>query len=111
MAIVDKVRAHWPIDEDNDSIGEDVQSTWDLTDRNSLTSATGKIGKCGDFNAYNQENIYAGSDDDFYDLQDGFGFSVWFKTEASMDANVRRLLTKRNQYEVYRTSGGYGSPD
>ena len=111
MAIVDKVRAHWPIDEDNDSIGEDIHSTWDLTDRNTLTSDTGKIGKCGNFIAYSQENIYAGSDDDFYDLQDGFGFSVWFKTEASFDANVRRLLTKRNQYEIYRTSGSYGAPD
>ena len=110
MAIVDKVRAHWPIDEDNDSIGEDVHSTWDLTDRNSLTSATGKVGNCGDFNAYNQENIYAGSDDDFYDLQDGFGFSLWFKTESSFDSNVRRLLTKRDQYDIYRTPGHHG-PD
>lgn len=111
MAIVDKVRAHWPIDEDNDSIGEDIHSTWDLTDRNTLTSDTGKIGKCGNFIAYSQENIYAGSDDDFYDLQDGFGFSVWFKTEGSFDHNTRRLLCKRDQYDIYRTSGSYGSPD
>ncbi len=111
MAIVDKVRAHWPIDEDNDSIGEDIHSTWDLTDRNTLTSDTGKIGKCGNFIAYSQENIYAGSDDDFYDLQDGFGFSVWFKTESTFDSNARRVLTKRNQYEIWRTSGTYGSSD
>ena len=111
MSLASKIKSHWKLDEDESGgVGEDAKSTYDLTDRNTVTSGTGKVGKCVFCTGSSQENVYH-SDDDYFDLEDGFGFSLWIKTEAYFDgSSTRRALTKRNQFEVYKTSASY-SPD
>ena len=111
MSLASKIKSHWRLDEDESGgVGKDAASTYDLTDRNTVTSGTGKIGKCIFATASSQENLYY-LDDDYWNLQDGFGFSLWFRTEGWFDSNVRRLMCKRDQYDIFRTSGSYGSPD
>ena len=111
MSLASKIKSHWKLDEDESGgVGEDAKSTYDLTDRNTVTSGTGKVGKCVFCTGSSQENVYH-SDDDYFDLEDGFGFSLWLKTEAYFDGtSTRRALTKRNQFEVWKTNSAY-SPD
>ena len=111
MGLASKIKSHWKLDEDESGgVGEDANSTYDLTDRNTVTSATGKVGKCVFCTASSQEAVFH-ADDDYFDLADGAGFSLWLKTESSFDgSSTRRALTKRNQFEVYKTNAA-SEPD
>ena len=115
MTILSKCVAHWPLDsaETGGITAETHGDTYTLVDRNTCSTGTGVIGGCIYCTASSQEAVYwddDSSDSDVFTLSAGRGFLVWAKTPGYFDSNTRRVLSKRNQYEIYSTNSAY-SPD
>lgn len=115
MTILSKCVAHWPLDsaETGGITAETHGDTYTLVDRNTCSTGTGVIGGCIYCTASSQEAVYwddDSTDSDAFTLSAGRGFVIWAQTPGYFDSYTRRILTKRNQFELYRTGSAY-SPD
>lgn len=80
MALIDNLVSYWKLDEASGTRADSHGSN-NLTDNNTVTQATGKIGNCADFESTNDEylsNAGGGS----LDITGDFSVSAWIKLET-----------------------------
>jgi hypothetical protein len=93
MAVITLLKAYWPLDETSGT-REDAHGANDLTDNNTVSSGTGKVGTAADFEADNNESL---SIVDNADLRTGdidFSVSIWVKFETASSYPI--MMAKSN---------------
>ena len=92
MSLLDDLISYWPL---NEASGDalDAHGSNDLTDENTVGSATGIIGNARDFEASNTEAFSHADSADFDRGDTDFTGSVWVKLE-SKPANDMTILAK-----------------
>lgn len=108
MALADNMTAYWSLDEASGN-AIDAHAANDLTDNNTVGSATGLVGNARDFEADNSEDFSIADNADLSAGDIDFSFSLWFKTEG-VEFVVRAMLYKGDggQYEYLLMRGGGG---
>jgi len=108
MSLLTGVVAHWKLDEASGNRADSHGSNT-LTDNNTVTSSTGKIGNCAVFTRANSESL---SISDNTDLSAGdIDFSICGAVKFSSTANTQVLISKgndlvstTNEYTLYYSS-------
>lgn len=95
MALVDNQVAYWKLEEAS-GVRDDAHSTYDLTDNNTVTSGTGKIGDAALFAEATSEYLSSTTSLGI-DMSSYFTYNFWVKITALPDASeVEYLFYWRN---------------
>jgi hypothetical protein len=99
---LDNIVAHWALEESSGTRVDSHTAGHDLTDNNTVGTATGKQGEAADFESGNSEYLSLADHADF-DFTDEFSISLWFKPESL-------ATTLNNQSIIYKGNlGGDGN--
>ena len=113
MALVDNLVSYWKLDEAS-GIRNDAHASNNLTDNNTVGSATGIINNGADFEASNSESLsIADGSQSGLDITGDMTLSLWYKPESQPATDTDNHLVSKsgdgsNQsyYLVHRDSGG-----
>jgi hypothetical protein len=90
MALIDGLISYWRLDESSGT-RDDAHGANDLTDNNTVGSASGKIGLAADFNASASEYLSHADNADLSFADDAFTFTGWFNIDS---ASTRSVVAK-----------------
>jgi hypothetical protein len=94
MAVIDNLVSYWSLEEASGA-RDDAHSTHNLTDNNTVTSATGKVGTAASFAAATTESLSVADHADFSGPGD-LSIALWVRPTTGGAATDRRLVTKDN---------------
>lgn len=108
MALTDDLISYWELDEASGTRA-DAHDDNDLTDNNTVTSATGKVGDAADFERDNSEFLSIADNADVSTGDIDFTWALWVRPET-LPAAAMAVLSKDNgsvwEYEIYISSTG-----
>lgn len=111
MALTDSLIAWWDLEEDSgtrsDAHTDDSGGAQDLSDNNTVGSATGKVGTAAQFVASNNEFL-SHPDDPAFSAGAGVSFTIAFWVYNTDNTTTQRYVTKwsnANEYIVWNESG------
>lgn len=93
MALTDSLISHWKLNEASGT-RDDSHSTNHLSDNNTVTSATGKVGDAGDFEAMNTEFLSLSDNAAMSTGATSFTFACWVQLESTGSENFSTILSK-----------------
>lgn len=111
MALIDNLVSYWKLDETSGTRADSHGSN-NLTDNNTVTQATGKIGNCADFEFSNSEYLsIADASQGGLDITGDMSVSFWVKVESLPGSANYKILSKwgasNGSYMVgYRDASG-----
>jgi hypothetical protein len=98
VALTDSLIAYWSLDEASGN-ALDSHGSNDLTDNNTVGSATGKVGNARDFEQGNEENFSRADNTDLSTGDIDFTFNVWVKLESKAGGNIVVAKWDAGQFE------------
>ena len=111
MPLTDSLIAFWKLEEASGTRVDEIGNN-DLTDNNTVTQATGKVGNCAQFTAANLEYLSIADNPDLSFADEDFTFALWVYFDSL--TNYRILLMKDNAsavadddlpYRIYTNDG------
>jgi hypothetical protein len=97
VALADDLVAYWSLDEASGN-AIDAHSAYDLTDTNTVDTATGKVGNARDFERTNSEGFTHADDAAFSRGDTDFTFACWVNAEAFGDKHC--VINKGEEYSL-----------
>lgn len=95
MAIIDNLLAYWELNEASGN-AIDAHSTHDLTDVNTVTSGTGKVGNARDFESGASEHFLLASNADVQMGDEDFTIAGWVNAESAPSSADMSVIQKTN---------------
>ena len=100
--------AWWSLNETSGTRYDSHSNGLDLTDNNTVGSATGVVGNCADFVATNSEYLSV-ADNAALDFTTAFSCSFWAKNNSASFTNYQTFIAKgafpTNPYTIYQAAG------
>lgn len=109
MSVIANLVSYWSLEEASGTRA-DAHGGHTLSDNNTVTSGTGKVGTAAQFTAANSESLSASDHDDF-SINGDFSVLAWVKPSALGASTFRRVATKddvgsNREWSLYISDGG-----
>lgn len=105
MALTDSLISYWKLDEASGT-RYDSHGTNDLTDNNTVGSATGKVGNAADFIYANTESLTKSDNSDLSVGDIDFTICAWVKFDQLLSRATTYIATKDDDWRLYGTWDG-----
>lgn len=92
MALIDNLISYWKLDESSGN-AEDIHSTNDLTNNNTVTYTTGKINNGADFESGSSQSLSV-ADNASLSITGALSISCWVNFESLPTGAIRALVSK-----------------